>query len=60
MQKDYDIVPTSTQMVWKFEMTFPSKGEMNSYYAFPGTAYQSRLDEIEARGDTLRDGFRHK
>lgn len=60
MQKDYDIVPTSTQMVGKFEMTFPSKGEVNSYYAFPGTAYQSRLDEIEARGDTLRDGFRHK
>ena len=59
-QQDYDVVPTETQVVGKYVMSFPAEGEVNSYYAFPGTAYQGRLDEIEARGDTLRDGFRHK
>ena len=60
MQKDYDVVKTDSQMVGPFRLTFPWTGEVNSYYAYPGTAYQGRLDEIEARGDTLRDGFRHK
>ena len=60
VQKDYDIVPTDSQQVGPFTFQFPSKGETNSYYAFPGVAYSDRLFEIEARGDTLRDGFRHK
>ena len=60
MQKDYDSTPTDFQMVGKFKMSYPKSGELNSYYAFPGTAYRSRLDEITARGDSLRDGFRHQ
>ena len=60
VQKDYDVVPTDSQQVGPFTFQFPSKGETNSYYAFPGGAYSDRLFEIEARGDTLRDGFRHK
>ena len=60
IQKDYDRTPTDFQMVGKFKMSYPKSGELNSYYAFPGTAYRSRLDEITARGESLRDGFRHQ
>lgn len=36
----------------------PDQGDQAGYEAFPSTPYVNRLDKIELRGETLKEGFR--
>ena len=36
------------------------EGELNSYYTYPSTCYQSMLERTELIGDTIEEGFKAK
>lgn len=38
----------------------PVEGDQAGYYAFPSTPYEARLNVVEMRGDSLKEGFRIK
>lgn len=38
----------------------PVKGDQAGYYVFPSLPYAERLDDLELRGTSLKDGFRVK
>lgn len=60
-QKEFDYLETDTVVVEPFMISTPEgAGELNSYYTFPSSAYESEVLMIEARGTTLREGFRNK
>lgn len=61
MPEDYKEYSSDT-ITWEkgVKIYTVTKGDQSGYNPFPMIPYASRLDLIELRGDTLKDGFRMK
>ena len=61
MPEDYKEYSSDT-ITWEkgVKIYTVTKGAQSGYNPFPMIPYASRLDLIELRGDTLKDGFRMK
>lgn len=60
MQKDYDTTELKTKDMNGVTVYSPLHGEISGYYNFPTTTYPQMIEEVELRGDQLKDGFRNK
>lgn len=58
MQKDYDTTEFQTKDMNGVTIYSPVQEEISGYYNFPTTTYQQMIDEVELRGNTLKEGFR--
>lgn len=58
MQQDYDTTELRTKDMNGVTIYSPVQEEISGYYNFPTTTYRQMIDEVELRGDTLKDGFR--
>lgn len=60
LQKDYDSAELKTTELNGVVIYSPVQGEVSGYYNFPTTTYLPMIEEVELRGDSLKDGFRNK
>lgn len=58
--KDYEEMQCRAVSMKSELFYIPVEGDQAGYYAFPSTPYEARLNVIEMRGDSLKDGFRIK
>lgn len=57
---DYDRYGCEEVMIDQYSFYVPCAEDRVGYSVFPSTPYRERLDKIELRGNTLKDGFRMK
>lgn len=57
---DYDFLPCTEYILEGQTIYVPEQGDQAGYHAFPSTPYAGRLDKIELRGETFKEGFRMK
>ena len=60
IQKDYDSTEMQEIDMNGITIYAPVKGEVSGYYDFPATTYPQMIQDVELRGDGLKDGFRNK
>lgn len=60
MQKDYDQAEAGSCEINGNIFYYPKQGEVNSYFAFPGTCYKMMLERTTLMGDDIKDGFMPK
>lgn len=58
--KDYEEIECREIPMGSELFYIPVEGDQAGYYAFPSTPYEARLNVIEMRGGTLKEGFRIK
>lgn len=58
LQKDYDSTELKTIDLNGVTIYAPVQGEVSGYYNFPTTTYPSMIDDVELRGNELKNGFR--
>lgn len=60
VQKDYDSSELQEIDMDGITVYAPVYEEVSGYYSFPATTYVEMIDNVELRGNSLKDGFRNK